>query len=353
MLHIGQTFENYTELCLFIGEPPKTGGAKKNQLKNWETYFQFSKKGHKITITQVFKEFSDIAARERKQKDGIFLQDLTLLILNKLSSEGISPNLDIPNYKEIYITVSESLITYGLCHPRFKKLKTKSIWEFLSEKDQELLLTFDPQSKVQLSEGASFSDLVKYSSPIVTTALTLVDPLLPEKLSDHIRLKFREILESSLENLTRRCILDFKNSHLIRLEKSNGFRAAADPEQATITEVHKKILTEFQLKEYRDIFLQKRHKAFFKRRKELLKEIGILEIKKAYIVFFNESQIANSEDYRQALEATLKAQKSLNEKFHFYFKKFYLKTSRSSIEQNSITSMLKFSMDFNYSEESI
>ena len=42
-LQIGMTVKNYKELCELLGEPVKTGEAKKTQLKNWSCYFEFER----------------------------------------------------------------------------------------------------------------------------------------------------------------------------------------------------------------------------------------------------------------------------------------------------------------------
>ena len=50
-----QIFNNYKEICEFLGEPSHQGGKQRQlQLKDWERYFKWDKQGYKFIITEVF-----------------------------------------------------------------------------------------------------------------------------------------------------------------------------------------------------------------------------------------------------------------------------------------------------------
>lgn len=50
-----QIFNNYKEICKFLGEPSYQGGKQRQlQLKDWERYFRWEKQGYKFIITEVF-----------------------------------------------------------------------------------------------------------------------------------------------------------------------------------------------------------------------------------------------------------------------------------------------------------
>lgn len=53
-IHPNQTFKNYKELCLALGQPIKSGRSKVFQLKEWERFFSYSQKGHSFVIKEVF-----------------------------------------------------------------------------------------------------------------------------------------------------------------------------------------------------------------------------------------------------------------------------------------------------------
>ena len=50
-----QIFNNYKEICEFLGEPSHQGGKQRQlQLKDWERYFRWEKQGYKFIIIEVF-----------------------------------------------------------------------------------------------------------------------------------------------------------------------------------------------------------------------------------------------------------------------------------------------------------
>ena len=50
-----QIFNNYKEICGFLGEPSYQGGKQRQlQLKDWERYFRWEKQGYKFIIKEVF-----------------------------------------------------------------------------------------------------------------------------------------------------------------------------------------------------------------------------------------------------------------------------------------------------------
>ena len=57
-LYVGQEFANYRRLCEFLGEKEKGGKSRDLQIKNWQRYFSFEKRGHKLIIIEIFKKSS-------------------------------------------------------------------------------------------------------------------------------------------------------------------------------------------------------------------------------------------------------------------------------------------------------
>lgn len=55
-LNIGQEFKSYKDMCLYLCQPICTGGAKRNQLENFERYFEWETKGYQITIRHIYEE---------------------------------------------------------------------------------------------------------------------------------------------------------------------------------------------------------------------------------------------------------------------------------------------------------
>lgn len=53
-IKVGDTFKNYKELCRILDEDEKANNSKIAQLKMWENYFSYDRKGQKITITEIY-----------------------------------------------------------------------------------------------------------------------------------------------------------------------------------------------------------------------------------------------------------------------------------------------------------
>lgn len=54
MVKVGQKFNNYKELCEFLGETVKSGRSKQYQIKRWRRVFDFHNEGYKIIIDKVY-----------------------------------------------------------------------------------------------------------------------------------------------------------------------------------------------------------------------------------------------------------------------------------------------------------
>lgn len=52
----GDIYKNYSLLCQALNQKSKTGESKVLQLKNWERFFKYHKKGHKFIIDEIYKK---------------------------------------------------------------------------------------------------------------------------------------------------------------------------------------------------------------------------------------------------------------------------------------------------------
>lgn len=88
---VGQTFKNYLDLCRFLGEPVKTGGARINQYKRWSHFFTFTKNGHSFYITETYPDA--VACPSRTP---FFLNETTCAILLTKQQQVIFDSVDLP-----------------------------------------------------------------------------------------------------------------------------------------------------------------------------------------------------------------------------------------------------------------
>lgn len=82
-LSVGMEVKNYKQMCELLNETQKEGNSKKSQIKNWQCYFDYEKKGQKFIITEIFDEpHSSLDARKAKQ--GIYVGYIELLLMDFL-----------------------------------------------------------------------------------------------------------------------------------------------------------------------------------------------------------------------------------------------------------------------------
>lgn len=55
-IKVGNIYKNYKEICNILEEEPKGGDSKKAQMKEWNRYFNWDRKGYKFIITEIYNE---------------------------------------------------------------------------------------------------------------------------------------------------------------------------------------------------------------------------------------------------------------------------------------------------------
>lgn len=96
----GQIFKNYKELCSSLGEEPKTSNPKNAQIKEWERYFRYSKKGHKFIIEEIYdvpKNKQDL--RFHGNNTSPYIDDIEKLILDLLAQDNNNGQLFLSRSK--------------------------------------------------------------------------------------------------------------------------------------------------------------------------------------------------------------------------------------------------------------
>lgn len=85
-LEVGKLYKKYGEICNALGEKEKTGNSKIAQIKEWERYFAYEKKGHKWIIKEIYKiplaENNSFVSYEK------IMQDLLMNMIVKGTKEG-------------------------------------------------------------------------------------------------------------------------------------------------------------------------------------------------------------------------------------------------------------------------
>ena len=125
MLIENQVFKNYKELCIYLNEPIKVGGAKLNQLKHWEKYFTFQKEDNKksIRITKIMQDLSEVPPRERKTRsDAIWEEHISIQLYHSIAELVKSATPNRYGVNSLVLSTQEAFEEVGLVNSDFKAL---------------------------------------------------------------------------------------------------------------------------------------------------------------------------------------------------------------------------------------
>lgn len=79
----GDVIKNYKEMCNLLGENILGGCSKKAQLKEWERYFDFGRKGQKFIIEKIYDIPKPVTLRE----NAVYVKAIELLLMYELSKK--------------------------------------------------------------------------------------------------------------------------------------------------------------------------------------------------------------------------------------------------------------------------
>ena len=336
MLTVGQTFNNYSELCLFLKQKPTTGEAKANQLKNWETYFEYKLIKRKWVITQVYKDFTEIPERERKPREGIFLEASSIILLDFLARR-INPEHQMSDTcNTVILQISEAIIEFGFCNESYGELKNSSVFSFLTEEEFDEHFFPEPIRTIQKTE--SFSSLMQNQSlkPIETFAQPKINPNLTSFICRKYWTKVNDILKSTLKSLAKRHFITFDYTYLIITDKDNPLaRLASLEETNSINEATLEASEEPRFKNVplKVLYTSHYREDFLQTRKLILKGKGIYSCKRVYAIAFTAYQLSIAESYKCSKASLTKAKAVLNKQMNLYMEKYVKRKSDSLLNE--------------------
>ena len=201
-IKLGETYKNWKALCEVLGVEPKSASYKAKQERDFKQYFDWTKEGQKITITEIYKEKqerldgrgksenSQKALRENKgHRKPLFNYDdeLQLMILLYLARRTYSENLELgrrENAKYFYTVGASTLfVQTGLCSNYYTDVLSKNGYYLIGTTEQirrgEALYT-----RSEFKEA--FRDFYKHMQSDTKTAL---DNLRKRKVLDYYETK--------------------------------------------------------------------------------------------------------------------------------------------------------------------
>ena len=142
-LQKGQKFKKYGEICEFLDEPKKTGGAKQNQLARWGKYFKWEQEKYEFTITEIFDKPLPIVTEREYNKEiksiliDLFENDEGSYIEEKEENDTEQDKEEVATY---FFTKKNLALYLGMFNNRFNilsdKVRANNIGEFLREDEE-------------------------------------------------------------------------------------------------------------------------------------------------------------------------------------------------------------------------
>ena len=270
---LGHAYRNYRDLCEYLGEPVKTGQAKKDQLKHWEKHFKWEKDGHKFIISEILKPLSP---REKLYHTNTkWYPNISKIILSMTAEaqhgygiKGLSSQ-----HHELILPSSALYYFVGLCSPSFQSLK----------------------------KGSGTGD-----------ELTNAER---RKFYEIIRSKYYDINSTVLKSLSKQQIISYTRPYIINdaLDKP---RLASTDEAETIVKLLKALLDEYGFKSESWIMGSMVEEAFYN---ELNNRLSIVHpnIKSCYKVHrikLSDAAQSDALQYRLGKEECNELRQEINEK---------------------------------------
>lgn len=229
-LHPGDTIKNYKTLCALLSQEIKAGDSKKSQHKEWQRYFDYEKVGQKYIITEIYNQPLPKEDKRSLGNTSKYIQHIELILLNYLSKQqGYTTTL----------TLKKLFLLMGMINPNY-----------IQENKEELKKQNDIITNYQINH-----------------------------FYQRTYQKLRKILFDTLRNLKNRCLIDYEELTMINIIEPdineilhNNIRPATDEEKKNILAIKKIVLNEMNLDSITLVYLKFKHKEFYNRVNELLKE---------------------------------------------------------------------------------
>lgn len=164
----GQEIKNYNQLCNILDIPIKSGNNRKNQIKDFDRYFEYERQGHKYIITCVYDE------PLTKYSRSVLANYIESLVLNMLVDKyRQGENYILLSKNQIYQALALTNNNYIKHTPQRDKLNSNSVMDILevNQNDLEYFYT-NTNSKFKGMLATALKDLenkfiVKYTEPTI------------------------------------------------------------------------------------------------------------------------------------------------------------------------------------------
>lgn len=253
-LKVGQVAKNYKEMCVLLGEEPEAGNSKKSQLKEWKRYFDYEKSGQSFTITEIYDKPLPDGDNRSRGNNSIYVDYIMYLLMYHFSkTDGYVENF----YKvQLYKLL-------GMVNSNYT--------ERILQKDKKTLIdNFDNVTDYDMS------DFFKRVPP-----------------------KLEKILFTALNNLKRRCLLEYFEEYEITEQANNNgsnisiSRVATNDEIKEIININHEVLEDMGYKNMWQVYYSSQSDKFYSEVHKLQYErYGWSKVFKRYKIIFSKENMA-------------------------------------------------------------
>lgn len=249
-LYIGQTVKNYAEMCKLLDDKVTNGKSKTYQLKNWKRYFDYEKAGQSFTITEIYDEPLPKDDKRARGNKSIYVKYIEyLLMYHFANTDG---NTEVFYKVQLYKLL-------GMVNNSYSEFSRKTLNSNITDK-----LTY----------------ATKYD---ITDFYKRVPP------------KLERILFTALNNLKRRCLLDYFELYFITCITDNGnsiTRIATDDEVELILKIKHKALEKMGFKDLWQVYYNEKSEEFYSLVEEIQSEkYGWTKVSKQFKIIYSKENM--------------------------------------------------------------
>jgi len=220
-LELGMVVKNYKEMCKILNEQICDGNSKKAQLKEWERYFLWEKKGQKFIILDIYDEI--LPKKDGRENKNIYVQYIEVILMKILSKQKNDNGI-------FYITVNQLWKLLGMINNNYKNISVDKLNNKISDYN---VTSFDVN-----------------------------------KFYQRCNQKLREILFSSLNKLQNRALIKYEIEIVIVSTDTKGkliYEAANDVQKKRILKAERKALLDMGLESKRHVYAKFKEAEFYDR----------------------------------------------------------------------------------------
>lgn len=220
-LESGMVVKNYREMCELLEEEISDGNSKKAQLKEWERYFLWEKKGQKFIILDIYDE--PLPKDDGRQNKNLYVQYIEVILMKILSKQKNTKDL-------FYITTNQMWKLLGMINNNYKNISLDDLNNMIPEYE--------------------------------------IKPFDMKKFYQRCNQRLREILFSSLNKLEDRALIKYEiETVIVYLDEDNKtvYKPANDYQKKNILKAERKALLDMGLESKQHAYAKFKETDFFER----------------------------------------------------------------------------------------